>query len=100
MSETTTEILEAGTIVTWTSTSQGSTTTKKGEVVGFVPGKSSLLKLFPWTKELASSQDKISNRVSLGDRYLIRVDRTSKSGKPLQPLYYAPRASAVQEVKP
>jgi hypothetical protein len=81
-----------GTHVTWTS----SNTEKTGEVLAFIPAGISVafIRVF-YDLNIDYRKTKISQPVSMIDRFLVIVRRTSKNGKPLEPHYYAASASVV-----
>jgi hypothetical protein len=92
---------QQGDRVHWTSSSAGTTSEKRGTIVGFVPKSESLVdvwnKAFPGQPFVKGKCDYLWSTV---DRYLVLVDRgiSPKTGKPLKPTAYAPRASVVQEL--
>ncbi len=95
----TTEPLQVGTIVHWSSQAAGTTKHKQGVIIGFIPADKRMDELTFCCRvfeHISTSQDKSGSLISQSDRYLIRVDRVSAKGEQLQPWYYAPRVSAVK----
>jgi hypothetical protein len=93
-------VIRPGDIVRWTSQSQGSWVTKRGEVVAVVkPLESAFLHL---PADLPKARRKFdSDRVDAwyGDRVLVKVPRRSKrDGRTLGYDYYCPRLSQVEAV--
>ena len=93
-------VFEPGDRVTWSSQAWGTTKEKRGTVVFFIPPwrdpKAIWESLNPGKKFIAGQVD---NRNSSIPRYLVLVDRFNAKGKPLKSVHYAPRATALQELK-
>ena len=94
--------IENGTEVAWSSSSAGSTTTKTGIVVAFIPS---------WTTPFQSAPCDVRNidltqcidrtgggwhRHSQNPRYLVKLKR--KPG--LKDVYYSPRATTIEKQNP
>lgn len=86
-----------GEIVTWTSQSQGTTKTKTGKIVAFVPANEDPRKYFDAAKlGIKPSRIKFDYWTGRVDRYIVAVPRNPNAPDPYAPSnvdYYAPRAS-------
>ena len=83
-----------GSQVTWSSQSQGSHTTKSGEVIEFVPAGQNIQSDLSHKKPY---QLKFGNQLkSKNDRYLVKVSVTN--AKRTVYYYYCPRASVVRSL--
>lgn len=88
--------IQPGTAVAWTSQSQGTTKTKQGTVLGFVPANTDIKMVMrsaglpPWQDIPVSRRKFNPNWPSHNARYLVAVPRGNRID------YYAPVASVVR----
>lgn len=94
--------------VKWKSTSNGTTTVKRGVCLAIrsdakhgVPKGAIPIKVYPDLEAVTSGANKLGGGkygASNNDRVLVRCDRLDKNGSPLTPWFYAPRMSVVEVV--
>ena len=84
--------LKIGSSVVWNSQANGSTTTKAGVIVGFVPASSELRNSWFYNSEMIHLQNR-SDR----SRYIVKVQKHhAKTGALLKPRYYSPLSGAIE----
>ncbi|QHW35787.1 hypothetical protein GZH47_33375 (plasmid) [Paenibacillus rhizovicinus] len=95
--------MEIGTIVTWSSQSGGSTTTKTGKFLGFIERKADGHAMLPLDKmkdglvrKMPGSRVKFQDRNYVYRRALVEVPR---GGKSKLSDFYAPSANIIKEKK-
>lgn len=87
-------MFQTGDKVTWTSQSQGSTTTKTGQVHAMVPARRSAFRFLP--ADARNTGRKFDTEYADQARFIIAVPRGGKSTKVD---YYCPRPSQLRKVE-